>query len=151
MPSSVRRSIRASPPSSIGPCRIAVGILLEYPSFCSIEAGTLDWIGASSSSSTASVGRTYLIAGAYMVQWNIWMSVGVSFGDLSRMAKVSALSFSIYRKDSTSRVSGVEARFKMSRAEQMDQKDHNNHKDDKDRKEQKEQSKKRKEDNARKK
>ena len=52
----------------------------------------------------------------------------------------------IYRKDSTGRVMGVEARFKLPRTEQMDrkdQKDHNVHKEDnRDRKEQKEHSNK---------
>ncbi len=40
IPSSVRRSKSANPPSSGGPCLIAVGSLDEYPSFCSMDFRT---------------------------------------------------------------------------------------------------------------
>jgi hypothetical protein len=47
MPSSVRRSMMLNPPNSGGPCRIAVGVVFDAPSFCNATAIIDVWTFAS--------------------------------------------------------------------------------------------------------
>ena len=90
-PPSVRRSMSPRPPISVGPYLIAVGSLLLSPRRCIIVGMIFDCILSSSSSSTATAGREYLIAGAYIVRWNIRISVALSRGDRMYPAYLSAL------------------------------------------------------------
>ena len=68
IPTSVRRSKRSMPPIVIGPCLIAVGVVLAYPILFIIDLRTLVCMEDRASSSTAMAGSTKLIAGAYVVR-----------------------------------------------------------------------------------
>ena len=95
-PPSVRRSMSPRPPSSVGPNRTAVGSLLLRPNRCTMVGIILDCIRSSSSSSTATAGREYFIAGAYIVRWNTRISVALSLGDRRYPAYLSAFDLSIW-------------------------------------------------------